>query len=156
MIHNVIGIIVFLIVVFVGWQASKDPSTMFTCETIYKTISGGWTGKRVGHSTWGRGCEVRFEYDTFPDIEFQRRMRFVKFLEENLPCGDGLWQGIVVTKFGIMYQIHFPIKNGMENDETVTDLRFMANELSTKVFDSQPVDIHGCDTFFNTIRVVAQ
>ena len=34
--------------------------------------------------------------------------------------------------------------------------KYIRDEWSTKVFDSQPVDIHGCDTFFNTIRVVAQ
>jgi hypothetical protein len=50
-----------------------------------------------------------------------------------------------------------PIKKGVENDaEFATTMRFIANDLSTNVFNSQPVDMHLCDEFFNTIRVVTQ
>jgi hypothetical protein len=108
---KIIGIILILAVVFVGWQASKDPATMFECATIYKTISGIWTGKRVSLSDWGRSCGVRFEYDTFPDIESNRRIRLIRYLEKRIPCREeGIGIALVVTKTGNTYEVHFPLK----------------------------------------------
>lgn len=154
---KVICIILILVVVFLGWQVSKDPPIMFMCESFYKLFTSRLTGGYGGISKWGRTCDVRFDYDTSPLIEYKRRMRLVKSLEEQMPCKEGVWIGMVVTKLGDIYEIHFPIKKGTENDaQTVTTMRSLANYLSTDVFDSQPVEIHISDFFFNTIRVVTQ
>lgn len=154
---KVIGIIVILVVFWVGWQVSKDPSPTFTCVLLYKGIRGMLTGKHLSINKWGEGCYLIFEPDIFPDSVSLRRMdRLVEYLRKNMPCRE-IYGGLVVKKVGDRYEFHFPIKNGMENDaQTVRDMRVIAKDLSTNVFDSQPVDVHLSNEYFNTIRVVTQ
>jgi len=47
------------------------------------------------------------------------------------------------------------IKKGMENDQEYIQLcKAFAEELSTNVFGGSQVDIHLCDEYLKTIRVV--
>ena len=106
---------------------------------------------------WCPCCGVRFDYSLERTVENQRSKQFIQYLKKILSCEHGAWMRIVVNKIGNTYQIHWPIKKGMENDEKfVTAFKSMAKELSTNVFDMQPVNINLSDEFSNTVRVVTQ
>ena len=66
-------------------------------------------------------------------------------------------QGVAVqlNKVGGTYEFRMIIKEGLENDQDFIEIaKLMSAELSYDVFDDAQVDIHLCDEYFNTLRVV--
>lgn len=62
---------------------------------------------------------------------------------------------VQLTKSGSTYECRVPIKKGLENDqESLQQMKAMAQQLSRDVFNNAEVDIHMCDDELNTIRVV--
>lgn len=141
-----------IILVLVAWELYNDPQIKFSVMTRYKAMSQGAT-----IDMWGPNCWIRFDYCVSTPAESERKSRFIKYLKETLPPIEGGWRAVVVAKLGDTYEIHLPIKKGVENDFFwLISMRSTADELSTKMFDAKPVEWHLCDLSFNTIRVVTQ
>lgn len=100
---------------------------------------------------------MRFDYSLEDKAEYEQSRRFIKYLNDAIPPEKDTWRACVVNKIGNTYEVHLPIKHGMENDFLWTiSMKAAAKELSATVFDSKPVEWHLCDMFFNTCRVVTQ
>ena len=68
---------------------------------------------------------------------------------------DGNEKTVQINKTGNTYEFRMVIKTGLERDQEVIDLmKLWTSELSTDVFDGNPVDIHLCDDQLKTLRVV--
>ena len=68
---------------------------------------------------------------------------------------DGELKTVQIDKTGNTYEFRMVIKKGIDKDEEVIQLaKIFSNELSENVFDGYDVDIHMCDEYLNTIRVV--
>ena len=68
---------------------------------------------------------------------------------------DGQRKTIQLNKTGDTYEFRMVIKTGIEKDEEYIQLfKMMCVELSDYVFNGNPVDIHLCDEYLNTLRVV--
>lgn len=97
---------------------------------------------------------VRFDYDVSQPEEAARAKKLVDYFKAAMPDND-LWYGMIVSRLGNTYQVFFPIKQGIENDfVTMLQMKALVNDISTKVFGGGSVDLHLCDTNFNTVRVV--
>jgi DNA-directed RNA polymerase subunit RPC12/RpoP len=60
-----------------------------------------------------------------------------------------------LTKTGSTYEYHVVVKKGVEQDQdSVRGFRMMAGQMSRDVFNGAEVDIHLCDDYWNTLRVV--
>ena len=73
---------------------------------------------------------------------------------------SGWWKAnvsheIAITKSGTTYEYRLRSKPGAEQDlEVIRAFEAFSDELSEKVFDDAPVDIHLCNSMSDTIRVV--
>ena len=68
---------------------------------------------------------------------------------------DGQGKTIQLNKTGDTYEFRMVIKTGIEKDEEFIQLfKMMCIELSDYVFNGNTVDIHLCDEYLNTLRVV--
>jgi hypothetical protein len=68
---------------------------------------------------------------------------------------DGNRKSIQINKTGSTYEFRMVIKKGLENDQELMQvLKIVASQLSTDVFVGSRVDIHLCDQYLRTIRVV--
>jgi hypothetical protein len=68
---------------------------------------------------------------------------------------DGNPKDVQLHKEGRTYEVRLVVQEGTErNPQTVEVMKQFGVEISNRVFESAPVDIHLCDTFLRTIRVV--
>jgi hypothetical protein len=68
---------------------------------------------------------------------------------------DGERKTVQLDRSGRTYQVRMVVKKGIDTDPAFIGLaRQLAADLSRKVFDSDPVEIHFCDEGLNTLRVV--
>ena len=68
---------------------------------------------------------------------------------------DGQGKTIQLNKTDDTYEFRMVIKTGIEKDEEFIQLfKMMCIELSDYVFNGNTVDIHLCDEYLNTLRVV--
>ena len=68
---------------------------------------------------------------------------------------DGERKTLQLNKTGNTYEVRMVIKKGVEKDEDyIQACKQFSNELSEYVFNGNSVDIHLCDEYLNTIRVV--
>jgi hypothetical protein len=66
-------------------------------------------------------------------------------------------KAFILNKTGKTFEFKIPIKKGLDQDqETIVGMKLLASEISNKVFNGSPCDIHLCDDKFNLIRVVLQ
>ena len=66
-------------------------------------------------------------------------------------------QGVSVqlNKVADTYEFRMIVKEGLDKDQDFIEIaKLMSAELSYDVFDDAQVDIHLCDEYFNTLRVV--
>lgn len=158
---KIIVILLALVVGYVVWETKYDPRLNITFYVAYKYAQESlFHGQQFHTEEWGRGCKVIFEYNSLAPDEWERKRRYINYLEKVWPCekgkSEGISQAIIVRKNGKTYQIFIPFKKGSDTDpEIVGAAKEVANDLCGNVFDSQPVDIHMCDDFFNTNRVVS-
>ena len=69
---------------------------------------------------------------------------------------DGNEKTVQLTKTGATYEFRMVIMEGLDEDQEYIFIAGMyALELSRKVFDGSPVDIHLCDVQLETLRVIA-
>jgi len=62
---------------------------------------------------------------------------------------------IELDKNGNIYIVRFPVKSNYAiNEEYIETCRLMGIEISDEVFNGNSVDIHLCDSFFNTITEI--
>ena len=56
---------------------------------------------------------------------------------------------------GRSYQVRCVVKKGIDSDPVFIEVfRMLADEISRNVFDNKAVEIHLCDEYMNTLRVV--
>ena len=68
---------------------------------------------------------------------------------------DGELKTVQIDKTGNTYEFKMVIKKGIDKDEEFIQIaKIFSNKLSENVFDGYDVDIHMCDEYLNTIRVV--
>jgi hypothetical protein len=68
---------------------------------------------------------------------------------------DGNEKTAQLNKVGNTYEFRMVIKKGLENDQDLIQIaQEFANQLSADVFAGNQVDIHLCDEYLNTLRVV--
>ena len=68
---------------------------------------------------------------------------------------DGNEKTVQINKTGNTFEFRMAIKKGIENDQQFIQIfKQFANELSASVFEGEKVDIHLCDRYLKTIRVV--
>jgi len=68
---------------------------------------------------------------------------------------DGVLKSVQLTKSGGKYQFRMVVKKNVEKDESYIEIaKLFAEELSMYVFDNEKVEIHLCDKYFKTLRVV--
>jgi hypothetical protein len=68
---------------------------------------------------------------------------------------DGERKSVQLDKSDSTYQFRAVIKTELRNDKSYAKkLKLFAAQLSSEVFDEEPVEIHICDENFKTIRVV--
>jgi hypothetical protein len=68
---------------------------------------------------------------------------------------DGSPKSVQIQKNGGIWEFRMVVKQGYEKDEKVVeDMKEVAAELSKNVFEGALVDIHLCDPYFKTLRVV--
>lgn len=80
--------------------------------------------------------------------------RLGKYLVEN-KFFDGNRRTVNLSKSGSIYECRMVIKKGIENDqEYIQGMKLFAQELSQEVFNGNEVDIHLCDEYLKTLRVV--
>jgi hypothetical protein len=105
----------------------------------------------------GRGqkldvADADFYYkDPVTKEEAQAVYQFVK--EDRAGIADRF--GCQVTRSGSTYEVRFPVKKGMENDDaTQRSMKLLGRRLASRAFKGQPVDVHLCDENLNTLRVI--
>jgi len=68
---------------------------------------------------------------------------------------DGTRKSVQIKKSGQTYQFRLVVKEGYDrNEEYIGQVKEFSAELSEGVFDNAPVDIHLCDSYLKTQRVV--
>jgi hypothetical protein len=68
---------------------------------------------------------------------------------------DGSQKSVQIHKSGDIWEFRVVVKQGYEKDEKNVEIfKKIAVELSKDVFKGVPVDIHLCDPYFKTLRVV--
>jgi len=68
---------------------------------------------------------------------------------------DGEEKTAQLTKTGKTYEVKMVVKKGIEQDQEFIDaFKALAIHLKFEVFDGQAVDIHLCDDWLKTLRVV--
>ena len=68
---------------------------------------------------------------------------------------DGERKTVQINKTGNTYEFRMVVKKGMEKDEEVIQLlKIFSIELSEDVFNGYAVDVHLCDEYLETLRVV--
>jgi hypothetical protein len=68
---------------------------------------------------------------------------------------DGQAKTVQLTKSGNTYQFRMVIKEGIENDPQYASVaKFMATMLSAKLFNGAPVEMHFCDKYMKTLKVL--
>ena len=68
---------------------------------------------------------------------------------------DGTRKTVQINKSGQTYQFRYVVKGGYErNEEYIGHVKEFSAELSEGVFHNSPVDIHLCDSYLKTQRVV--
>lgn len=152
---KIIIIIVVLAVGYVVWEIKYDPQANFGFYNLRQLMKARFLGDNFKMGFWGKNCQIAYEYDSWGSSEFNRTRRFEDYLLKNIPCAEGGWRAVMVRKSGKTYEILVPFKKGADTDpEILKAAKVIARDLSINVFESQPVDIHMCDDFFNTNRVV--
>lgn len=68
---------------------------------------------------------------------------------------DGNEKTVQLDKSGSTYEFRMVVKEGLDQDEDyVANVKYFAAELSEEVFNGDQIDIHLCDEFLSTIRVI--
>lgn len=68
---------------------------------------------------------------------------------------DGNPKTVQLNKTGNTYEFRMVVKKGLENDQDVLlGVKILSAALSENVFQGNQVDIHLCDEYLDTIRVV--
>ena len=68
---------------------------------------------------------------------------------------DGNEKTVQFTKSGNTYQFRMVVKEGIDKDANyATIAKFMATMLSAKLFNGQPVELHFCDKYLKTLKVL--
>ena len=68
---------------------------------------------------------------------------------------DGSEKIVQLNKSGNTYEFRMVVKTGIEQDQEYAELgKLLATEISTFVFNREPVDVHFCDENFKTLRVL--
>jgi hypothetical protein len=68
---------------------------------------------------------------------------------------NGVPKTVQLTKSGDTYQFRFVVKEGMDKDAAyMQTVKTFASDLSQKVFNGAPIEVHMCDDFLNTLAVV--
>lgn len=115
-------------------------------ETIHTVVPEAELGKKL---TVGNG-ELYF----VPPVTEQQAQRLGQYLVD---AGflDEEPAGVQIRKEGKYYQFRMVAKKGIELDSVfITGLKELCKELSENVFKGNPVEIHICDDYFETVRVV--
>lgn len=136
-----------------------DPGVQFAVDTsiIAMYDAQAATGKIAIENSRETGSVIFFSYDqeqaAKENSEVERRKRFVSFKM----AGDSQRgpSHLKVIKQAGHYLVFVPVLKGTENDDETSFLMTnLANNLSQKVFDDRPVDIHLSDAFFNSLKVI--
>jgi len=68
---------------------------------------------------------------------------------------DGMEKTVQLNKSGNTYEFRMVVKTGIEQDQEYAELgKLLATEISTFVFNREPVDVHFCDENLKTLRVL--
>jgi len=68
---------------------------------------------------------------------------------------DGVKKTVQLNKSGNIYEFRMVVKKGIEQDqEYIAAFKVLAAEISNDVFNGKQVDIHLCDEYLKTQRVV--
>jgi hypothetical protein len=68
---------------------------------------------------------------------------------------DGNEKTVQFTKSGNTYQFRMVVKEGIDKDPAYAVIaKFMATMLSAKLFNGQPVELHFCDKYLKTLKVL--
>ena len=68
---------------------------------------------------------------------------------------DGERKTVQIDRIGDTYEFRMVIKKGLEQDEEFIEImKYSSKLLSQDVFNGYSVDMHLCDEYLNTIRVV--
>jgi len=68
---------------------------------------------------------------------------------------DGGEKTVQLNKSGNTYEFRMIVKKGIEQDPEYVELgKYMAAEISTEVFNGAQVDVHFCDEYLETLRVM--
>ena len=74
---------------------------------------------------------------------------------EDIEFFDGERKTVQINKTGNTYEFRMVVKKGLEKDEEVIQLaKIFSIELSEDVFNGYAVDVHLCDEYLETLRVV--
>ena len=87
-------------------------------------------------------------------ISEREAYRLGEFLVDN-EFFDGEGKTVQINKSGNTYEFRMVVKKGIEKDEEFIQVfKNLSAVLSEDVFDGYSVDIHLCDEYLNTLRVV--
>lgn len=68
---------------------------------------------------------------------------------------DGVKKTVQLNKSGNTYEFRMVVKKGIEQDEEyLAAFKVLAAQISADVFNGKQVDIHLCDEYLKTLRVV--
>lgn len=155
---KILILIVILVVAYHAWDINTNSQANFAFYELRNVAQKlFFKSHKFTQGAWGKGsnCPIAYEYDSYSPSELERTIRFEVYMEKLSPCKDAIWQALIVRKIGDTYHVLINFKKGTDTDpEVVRSVKEIANQLSAYVFDSHPVDIHMCDSFFNTNRVV--
>lgn len=143
--------------VFYGYYTVPD--MQFDVQTAWSCL---WDLKnrrtqliRFGHN---KNFNIRFEYydPNFNSYkEWVNQLKFQSLLEKTFSDpvdGRRMW---VVQRLSDHYRVLLAVKKGLHLDpESIANQKRLAVNFSQSAFDGIPVDIHMCDLFLNTLRVV--
>ena len=68
---------------------------------------------------------------------------------------NGDFKTVQITKTGNTFEFRMVVKKGIDKDPEYCELgKLMADELSEFVFDGEKVDLHFCDEYLKTLKVL--
>lgn len=68
---------------------------------------------------------------------------------------DGEFKTVQINREGNTYEFRMVVKKGIEQDQEYTELgKLMAAEISASVFNGSQVDVHYCDEYLETLKVL--
>lgn len=68
---------------------------------------------------------------------------------------NGEFKTVQMTKTGNTYEFRMVVKKGIDKDPEYCELgKLMAGELSENVFDGEKVNLHFCDEYLKTLKVL--